>query len=243
MADGRPGAGPDVLLAVRDVEKDYFGIRPLRVRALEVRAGDAIAILGLDRAAAEAFVNLVTAATLPDSGEILSLGHPTTAIADSEAWMRLLDHFGILSERALLLDEMTAEQNLAMPFSLELFDIPPDVRVRVDRLAAEVGLTPDLLATPAATLPSLMRARLRLARALALDPRVLLAEHPNALIEPAEVAAFADDFARVRAARGITSVVLTADPTFARTVASHTLTHNPATGELRASAGWRRWFT
>lgn len=233
---------PDVLLALRDVEKDYHGLRPLRVQALEVREGDAVAILGFDRAAAEAFVNLITAATLPDRGEIVTLGQPTTAIADSEAWMRLLDHFGVLSERSLLLDEMTAEQNLAMPFSLELFDIPADVRVRIDRLAAEVGLAPDLLPQPASTLPSLMRARLRLARALALDPRVLLAEHPNALIEPAEVATFAADLARVRAARGVTSVVLTADATFARTVASHTLTHNPATGELRQSAGWRRWF-
>lgn len=235
------GAG-DILLAVRGVEKDYHGLRPLRLQALEVRAGDAIAIIGFDRAAAEAFVNLVTAATLPDTGEIHTLGQPTSTIGDSESWMRLLDHFGILSERSLLLDEMTAEQNLAMPFTLELFEIPPDVRTRIDRLAAEVGLAPELLATPASALPSLMRARLRLARALALDPRILLAEHPNALLDPAEVPTFADDLARVRAARGITSVVLTADTTFARTVASHTLTHNPSTGELRQTSGWRRWF-
>jgi ABC-type sulfate/molybdate transport systems ATPase subunit len=84
--------------------------------------------------------------------------------------------------------------------------------------------------------------RVRLGRALALNPRVLLAEHPNAPLSAAAAASFAADLSRSVAARGIASLVLTADQTFARAVAGDVFTLQPATGELRKAAGWRRWF-
>jgi ABC-type transporter Mla maintaining outer membrane lipid asymmetry ATPase subunit MlaF len=85
--------------------------------------------------------------------------------------------------------------------------------------------------------------RLRLGRALALNPRVLLAEHPNAPLTSSEAAAFAADVTRIRKARGLASVVLTADRRFAEGIATDVLTLQPATGELRAEASaWKRWF-
>jgi ABC-type polar amino acid transport system ATPase subunit len=87
-----------------------------------------------------------------------------------------------------------------------------------------------------------LRLRVRLGRALALDPRVLLAEHPNAALPPGDVAPFAADLARVVAIRRMASLVITADSTFARAVSEQMLTLEPATGELKRAAGWRNWF-
>ena len=48
------------------------------------------------------------------------LGRPTSAINDSADWLATVDRFGIVSERAVLLDQLTVIQNLAMPFTLDI---------------------------------------------------------------------------------------------------------------------------
>jgi ABC-type polar amino acid transport system ATPase subunit len=76
-----------------------------------------------------------------------------------------------------------------------------------------------------------------------MGPKVVLAEHPNAAVTPEEAAAFGADVKRIVRDRGIALLVLTADPAFARTIADDLLTLNPATGTLKLSSGWRRWFS
>jgi len=68
------------VLEFADTSKAYGGLRPLRIAALRVAAGDRVAILGFDQPAAEVFVNLATGATLPDAGAVSILGRPTHAI-------------------------------------------------------------------------------------------------------------------------------------------------------------------
>jgi len=234
----------DVLVTLSGVEKDYRSLRPLRIRHLELREGEAVALLGFDQASAEVLVNLIAGASMPDSGEVRALGQRTIDIADGDAWLETLDRFGIISGRAVLLDQMTAEQNLAVPLSMELFDLPPAIRTQVANLAAEVGLEAARLAEFVSTLTPLDRMRVRLARALAVNPRVMLAEHPNALLPPAELPTFAADLSRVASARRLALLVLTADRVFANAVADQVLVLNPATGELkREASGWRRLFS
>ena len=233
----------DIVIDVRGVQKDYHGLRPLRVQHLEVYEGESIALLGFDQAAAEVFVNLITAATVPDAGEVRAFGQPTTAIRDADTWLQSLDRFGILSERAVVLDNMTVIENLTMPVTMSLHDVPDVVRVKIRALAQEVGLTAMQLEQPVGTLGPSARLRLRLGRALGPDPRVLLSEHPNASLPPGDLASFAVDYARIITARATTSIVLTADHAFAAAVASRILTLQPATGELKPLTGWRRWFS
>ena len=232
----------DILISLRGVRKDYHGLRPLRVERLDLREGESLAVVGFDRAGAEVLVDLITAASLPDSGDVDIFGTPTRSITDSGTWLRELDHFGIVSERAVLLEQLTVEQNLALPLSLELDDLPAGVRAQVRELAAEVGLTPDELPQALARLGPAGQLRVRLGRALALTPRVLLAEHPNATLPVQEAPTFAADFSRIIEGRGLAALVLTADRTFAGAVSERVLTLEPATGELKSSAGWRRWF-
>ena len=241
----REGAagGREALVEVRGATKDYRGLRPLRVQHLELYPGQSIALLGFDAVMAEVFVNLITGAHLPDTGEVRVFGLPTNGITSATEWVGVLDRFGLISERAVLVDEFTAEQNLAMPLSLEITDMSTALRAQVRQLAAEVSLTTDELAAPTGRLSPAARLRLRLARALALGPQVLLAEHPNAAIPADDAPAFAADFARIVEARRIGSVVLTADRTFAGAIADEVLTLEPATGRLKSARGWRQWFS
>jgi ABC-type transporter Mla maintaining outer membrane lipid asymmetry ATPase subunit MlaF len=231
-----------VAIQMRDVQKDYHALRPLRVRALEVREGESIALLGFDRAAAEVLVNLITAATVPDAGEVRVFGRPTVAIQDAGSWLTSLDCFGILSERAVVLDNLTVEENLTMPLTMALHEVDNVVRAKVEAIAEEVGLSRAEMGLRVAALSSSGRLRLRLGRALAPDPRIILSEHPNAFLEAPDVAKFAADYARIIASRQLASVVLTADSAFAAAVAPRILTLQPATGELKPLSGWRRLF-
>ena len=232
----------ETLVALRGVTKEYHGLRPLRIQELDLHQGQSLALLGFDRATAEVLVNLVTDANLPDTGEVRVFGRPTHEITNADEWVSTLDRFGLISERAVLVDRFTVEQNLAMPLSLEIDDMSAVLRAQVRALADEVSLPAEVLRTPTGSLSPAFALRLRLGRALALGPRVLLAEHPNAAVGPDEAPVFAADLARIIEARGLGSLVLTADRTFASAVADEVLTLEPATGALRAASGWRRWF-
>jgi ABC-type branched-subunit amino acid transport system ATPase component len=225
----------EVLVRLRSVSKDYRGLRPLRIESLDIHDGQVLGLVGVDQAMAEVLVDLITAAIVPDTGEIEVFGQATTGISDRDAWLATLDRFGMLTE-------LSVEQNLALPFSLALDDLTSNVRERVATLAEELGLVAQL-GDAVATLPAPLRLRLRLGRALALNPRVLLAEHPNATLNDEEQAVFAADLSRVVKARGAAGLVLTASHEFARAAADDVFLLQPGTGALKPSSGWRRWFS
>jgi ABC-type transporter Mla maintaining outer membrane lipid asymmetry ATPase subunit MlaF len=229
-----------LLLQLSAVSKDYRGLRPLRIEHLEVAQGDQLAIVGLDRPASEVFINLVTGAALPDRGEISAFGRSTTAIQDSDDWLATLDRFGIVSERAVLLDALSVTQNLAVPFSLEIEPTPHGVKSRVQALAGELGLDRASWDRPVADLDLPARLRVRFARALALEPAVLLLEHPSAGLTGGEAALVGRDMRAASERRGVATVTLTADREFAAVIAARVLTLEPATGRL--AEGRRGWF-
>jgi ABC-type lipoprotein export system ATPase subunit len=232
----------EVLIEVRDLVKDFHGLRPLRIGELILREGQSVALLGLDRAMAEVLVNLITGATVPDTGTVSVFGDPTTSIRTADAWMSVLDRFGLISERAVLVERFTAEQNLAMPLSLEIEDMPAPLRQSARQLAKHARVPEAELGRPTGALPAASQLRIRLGRAIAMDPQVLLAEHPNALTSEEDVLSFAGDYKRVVSDRRLASLVMTADRSFAAAVGGEVLVLEPATGALKPLPGWRRWF-
>lgn len=229
-----------VLLEFVDVSKDYGGLRPLRIARLSVETGDEIALVGIDQPAAETLVHLVTGALLPDTGTVRTFGRPTAAIGDGEDWLRVVDRVGILTERAVLLDAFTVLQNLAMPFTLAVDPMPEGVRTKVEALAREVDLKPDFDEQRVGDLDQLLRARVRLARALALDPSVLLLEHPTTTVSRNEARVLGRQIRRVARGRRLATVSVTADRQFASAVARRVLQLNPASGTTTEQR--RRWF-
>jgi ABC-type lipoprotein export system ATPase subunit len=188
--------------------------------------------------AAEVLVNVITAATLPDAGEALVLGRATSSIATGDEWLTWLQQFGLLSNRTILIDQFNVEQNLALALSLEVEEMSPSLRAQVSTLAAELHITEAELSKPIPHASVATQVRVRLGRALALNPRILLSEHPNAMLSADDTPSFAADLSRIIAGRKLTSIVITSDPTFASLVADHVLTLQPATGILKRSQGW-----
>src|SRR5262245_19661641 len=243
MRRGTDMPQPEILVQLRQVVKDYRSLRPLRVESLDLHDGQTLALCGFDQMTAEILVDLITAAIVPDTGEVTVFGQPTTAIADRQAWLQTLDQFGLLTERAVLVEQFTVEQNLAIPYSLSVEDLSSDLRARVATLAGEIGFASSDLGRQSGVLPPLGRLRLRLGRALAMNPKVLLAEHPNATLAPDDAIRFGADLKRIVNARGMAALVLTADQDFARAAADDVQVLHPATGTLKSSSGWRRWFS
>jgi putative ABC transport system ATP-binding protein len=205
-----------------------------------VAAGERVAILGLDQTTAEVFVNLVTGASLPDRGDVRLFGRSTSAIADSADWFSVVDRFGIVSSRAVLLDALTVVQNLAMPFTLDVDPLSADARERAVALAGDVGLPDATRDRPVGELDARGRFLVRFGRALALDPAIVVFEHPTAELSELsgdDVVAVANRCRDVAVARKTATVTLTADRDFGERVASRVLALQPATGRLSGD-GW-----
>jgi ABC-type transporter Mla maintaining outer membrane lipid asymmetry ATPase subunit MlaF len=227
-ADSRPA--PAVELT--SVTKQYGALRPLRIEQLTIAADDRIALLGLDQPAAEVFVNLVTGASLPESGVIKVFGRSTLEIADSSDWLSTLDRFGIVSDRAPLIDALSIVQNLAIPFTLEIEPPPPEIRQQATRLAGEAGLGPEMWDRRVGDVDALSRVRIRIARALALNPSIVVFEHTSATLPRQSVAPFGREILTMVQKREAAAIALTMDVEFANAVASKTLTLDGATGRV-----------
>jgi ABC-type sulfate/molybdate transport systems ATPase subunit len=227
------------VLQITGVQKGYQSLRPLRLRALTIAAAERVAVSGIDAGAAEVLVNLVTGRSLPDQGEVRVLGQLTADIAGGDEWLASLDRFGIVSPRGVLLEGSTLEQNLAMPFGLRIDPVPADVAVKVAALARDCGL--ERIDGVTGEAPPEIRARVQLARAVALEPALLILEHPTADLPARERARFAADIVSVTTARGLATLTITEDDEFARRVAERAFRLEPATGELKpVRRGWFR---
>lgn len=231
-----------LILQLRDVTQEYGGLRPLRIKSLDLRAGQRLAILGMDQAAGEVLVNLLTGATTPRTGEVRAFGRLTKEIPDSDTWLVALRQYGLLGVRTVLVEQLTVEQNLAIPLTLDVDPMPEALKTQMRALGAEVGLGATVLDRRPAELGPLDLQRVRLGRALALGPQVLLAEHPTAPLERGDAEQLARDMSRIVSSRAMAAVYITADRAFAQHAADEIVMLKPATGELVSAVGWRRWF-
>jgi ABC-type transporter Mla maintaining outer membrane lipid asymmetry ATPase subunit MlaF len=234
------------VLQITGVEKRYQSLRPLRIQELTIAAAERVAVSGFDAGAAEVLVNLVTGASLPDRGEVRVLGHRTADIVGGDEWLASLDRFGIVSPRGVLLEAATIEQNLAMPLTLEIDPVPPDVAARVVGLALQCGIINEpggedgLRRITGEAAPSI-RARLHLARAIALRPALLVLEHAGTDLAAEERLALADCIAGAADAFGLAALVITNDDDFAKRAAHRALRLEAATGALKPIK--RGWFS
>ncbi len=230
------------LLDINGVVKDYQGLRPLRIKSLVLSPGDVVSVNGLDALAAETFVHLVMGAILPDSGDIALFGQNTRAITDSTAWLKSLDGLGMVTSRGIVIEMFTVLQNIAMSFTLEVDPIDPEVLPMAVALAREAGLAEASFEVAAGRSTADDHMRIHLARALALGPRMLIAEHPSASLPRETVAAFGADLARLARSRGLALLTLTADDELAKAMGGQRLELVAATGELKTPGLFKKIF-
>ena len=230
------------LLEISRLSKDYQALRPLRIAQLTVLPGDVIVIGGIDSPGAETFVNLVTGATLPDEGEVLLFDRNTREIVDSEAWLKSLDGIGMITVRGILIGMFSVLQNIAMSFTLDVDPIDPRVVPQAGALARAVGIDQAQFDLPAGQLPLDVQMRVHLARSLALEPKILIAEHASAALPREAVSQFGADVARVAQSRGLALIAITADDVFAKAIGGRRVELVPASGELRGPGLLKKLF-
>lgn len=236
-------SGTPPLLAVQDLVKDYQGLRPLRIKSLVLAPGEVLAISGLDAVAAATFVHLVTGASLPDAGEIVLFGQNTRTITDSGAWLKSLDGVGMVTSRGIVVEMFSVLQNIALSFTLEVDPIDPTVLPQVMALARDVGIAAADFDVPAGRVGPDAHMRVHLARALALGPQLLVAEHPSASLPRDTVAAFGADLARMARSRHLALLALTADAELAKAIGGQRVELVGATGELKPVGFLKKLFS
>jgi len=230
------------LLEMAGVEKDYHTLRPLRIRDLTVRPGDVFSISGIDMLGAETFVHLVTGATLPDAGDVSLFGRNTRSITDADAWLKSLDGVGMITARGILIEAFSVLQNIALSLTLDVDPIDPRVIPQAGALARDVGIAANLFDLALGAVAPDIKMRVHLARALALGPQLLIAEHPSAALPRQSVAGFAADLGNVARTRRLGLIAITADDSMAKAVGGTRLELVAATGELRTFSRIRRLF-
>lgn len=230
------------LLRMVGLKKDYQALRPLRIAHLAVLPGEVVTIGGIDARGAETFVHLITGATLPDEGDVFLFDRNTRDIVDGDAWLKSLDGIGMITVRGILIGAFSVLQNIAMSITLDCDPIDPRVVPQAGALARAVGIDEAQFDLPAGQLPLDVQMRVHFARSLALEPKILIAEHASAELPRSAVAAFGADLARVAQSRGLALIAITADDVFAKAVGGRRLELVPATGELRAPGLLKKLF-
>ena len=235
-------ATPVPLIQIAGLRKQYGGLRPLRVNSLSLQSGDRMTLQGLDAEAAEMLTLLITGASLPDEGTVTVAGRDTRDIHTDTEWLTSLDVFGMVTTRAALMESVAVEANMALPFTLSIDPMDQDVRRAVHSLAAEVELAGEVLPGSVDQLGEPERARVHLARALALNPQVLLLEHPTARLVAPEAEAFGRVLAAIAERRKLGWLALTEDEAFASAAGGHRCRLIPSSGEITAvKRAWRFW--
>jgi len=232
------------MIHLEAVSKPYGAPQPLRVRRFTMRRGEAIVVRGLDASAAEMFVNLLTGASLPDEGHVRIDGRDTRDISTDTEWLASLDRFGLVTLRAVLIGQLPVRQNLALPMTLSIDPMADDVGAAVERLADDVGLARVRLAMRADTLAPAELVRVHLARALAVEPAMLLLEHPTAgLTDIGEREAFGALVAEIGRMRGLGWRALSDDEAFMRGTRAVAVTLEPNTGAVSSGGWWSQLMT
>ena len=169
------GSAPAV--AFDRVSKAFGAKQVLRDVSFGVRAGEALCILGRSGTGKSVTLKLIVSLIKPDQGEIWIEQDEITRLNESEL-SRVRRKMGFLFQDAALFDSLTLYQNLALPLARLTNKSPKEVAYVVDKVLGEVGLAGDKRKMPS-ELSGGMRKRAGLARALVLEPKILLADEPS----------------------------------------------------------------
>jgi phospholipid/cholesterol/gamma-HCH transport system ATP-binding protein len=187
----------------------------LRDLSFEVAGGRAFCILGRSGTGKSVTLKHIIGLLRPDAGRIFVQGDEITGLAPRELG-RVRRRMGFLFQNAALFDSITVGENVAFPLRRHTELSDDEIEERARRKLADVGLERDYGKMPA-DLSGGMRKRAGLARAMALDPSILLVDEPSAGLDPITSAEI-DQLLLARKQQGTTLVVVTHNIPSARTL-------------------------
>jgi phospholipid/cholesterol/gamma-HCH transport system ATP-binding protein len=230
----RETAGP--VLAFRDLSFGYGERKVIDSVSLEIKAGQVVALMGGSGVGKTTLLRLISGLVAPQSGEVHVFGrrldrHNQAQLYEARRRMGLLFQFGAL------FTDLTCFENVAFPLR-EHAKLSEDMIHDLVMLKLEcVGLRGAADLKPAEISGGMAR-RVALARAIALDPELILYDEPFAGLDPISLGVTANLIQKLNAALGATSVVVTHDVAETFLIADQILMFAPsATGARLIAQG------
>jgi phospholipid/cholesterol/gamma-HCH transport system ATP-binding protein len=199
------------------VTKSFDGRRVLDDVTLEVPAGAGFCLLGRSGTGKSVTLKHIVRLVAPDAGRVLVEGRDLAGLS-AEALAAVRRRIGFVFQHGALFDSISVGENVAFVLRRHTRLPEAEIRARARERLARVGLADAYDLMPAA-LSGGMRKRAGLARALALDPPILLVDEPSAGLDPLTAGEIDELLLALKRERGATLVVVTHDMASARLLA------------------------
>jgi phospholipid/cholesterol/gamma-HCH transport system ATP-binding protein len=201
-------------IVIKDLHKAFGDQTVLNGINLQVGSGETVAVLGRSGGGKSVLLRLIMRLQTPDSGSIRIAGQEVTDL-DVKQLNEVRKKMGFLFQQAALYDSLTVEENVAFPLSRHTTMSEKERKERVRDLLANVGMEHDLQKMPS-QISGGMQKRVGLARALALEPEILLFDEPTSGLDPITAAEIGELIRELNKKHQISAVVVTHDVPGAR---------------------------
>lgn len=196
-------------VVVKGLHKSFGAQQVLKGIDLAVDKGEILAILGKSGTGKSVFLRLLIGLEKADAGSISIRAEDTTHLSMDQL-NEMRKKVGFLFQEGALYDSLTIAENVAFPLRRHTKLSDSERADKVRALLNSVGLDKDLEKMPS-DISGGMRKRVGLARALALDPEILLFDEPTAGLDPITAAEIGKLIQKLRQERNVTSIVVTHD--------------------------------
>jgi phospholipid/cholesterol/gamma-HCH transport system ATP-binding protein len=218
---GPPRAAPPAIIRFVDVHKSFGPQRVLAGISLEVQTGKTLVILGPSGCGKSVLLKHIVGLLRPDAGEIY-FGDQRIDNLSERALTPVRMQMGLLFQMGALFDSMSVFDNVVFPLLEHTRQTPSERIERVRAALATVDMTGYEGRLPA-QLSGGQRKRVALARAIVLQPRVVLYDEPTTGLDPVRADGINSLIIKLRDTLGITSIVVTHDLASARRVADRVI--------------------
>jgi len=208
-------------VAFEGVSKSFGAKHILNDVSWSVPAGEAVCILGRSGTGKSVTLKLIIALLKADQGKVWIDQDEVSQLKESEI-SRVRRKIGYLFQDAALFDSLTLYENLALPLHRLTRKSQDEIDFTIDRVLGQVGLAGDKAKMPS-ELSGGMRKRAGLARALVLEPKILLADEPSSGLDRITASEIDELMLRQKAEYKTTLIIVTHDIHGARRVADRVL--------------------